>query len=239
MSALYELTGIRQRYAGREVLCIDRLTIPAGVILGLAGPNGGGKSTLLRLLAFLEPPAEGVLRYLGRPTLGREDELRGEVTSFPQEPYLLRRSVRANVGYGLAVRRAPDIRERVDEALTLVGLDPARFASRSWRQLSGGEVKRVALAARLALRPRVLLLDEPTANLDRDSAERVRQAVVAARREHGTSLVISGHDQQWLHGISDDILWLREGRLDRSARRPDHAATDSPSPSGNVQEERT
>jgi len=213
MSALYELSGVIQRYAGREVLHIDQLRLPAGAILGLAGPNGGGKSTLLRLLAFLESPAAGELLYLGQPTLGREWELRGEVTYFPQEPYLLKRSVRSNVGYGLAVRRATDIRERVDAALAQVGLDPARFAARSWRQLSGGEVKRVALAARLALRPRVLLLDEPTANLDRESAELVRKAVLAAREEQGTSLVISGHDQQWLRAISDDILWLREGRL--------------------------
>ena len=213
MSALYELSDVVQRYVGREVLHIDHLVLPAGAILGLAGPNGGGKSTLLRLLAFLEAPVAGELLYLGKPTLGREWELRGEVTYFPQEPYLLKRSVRANVGYGLAVRRATDIRERVDAALAQVGLDPARFAARSWRQLSGGEVKRVALAARLALRPRVLLLDEPTANLDRESAELVRKAVLAAREEQGTSLVISGHDQQWLRAISDDILWLREGRL--------------------------
>ena len=213
MSALYELSGVIQRYAGREVLHIDHLSLPVGAILGLAGPNGGGKSTLLRLLAFLEAPAAGELLYMGQPTLGREWELRGEVTYFPQEPYLLKRSVRANVGYGLAVRRATDIRERVDAALAQVGLDPARFAARSWRQLSGGEVKRVALAARLALRPRVLLLDEPTANLDRESAELVRKAVLAAREEQGTSLVISGHDQQWLRAISDDILWLLEGRL--------------------------
>ena len=213
MSALYELSDVVQRYVGREVLHIDHLVLPAGAIFGLAGPNGGGKSTLLRLLAFLEAPVAGELLYLGKPTLGREWELRGEVTYFPQEPYLLKRSVRANVGYGLAVRRATDIRERVDAALAQVGLDPARFAARSWRQLSGGEVKRVALAARLALRPRVLLLDEPTANLDRESAELVRKAVLAARQEQGTSLVISGHDQQWLRAISDDILWLREGRL--------------------------
>ncbi|WP_428560666.1 MAG: ABC transporter ATP-binding protein [Solidesulfovibrio sp. DCME] len=239
MSALYELSGVVQRYAGRLVLSIDSLAIPAGAILGLAGPNGGGKSTLLRLLAFLEPPAAGEVRYLGQPTLGREYELRGEVTYFPQEPYLLKRSVRANVGYGLAVRRARDIRERVDEALALVGLDPGRFASRSWRQLSGGEVKRVALAARLALRPKVLLLDEPTANLDRDSAELVRRAVVTARREHGTSLVISGHDQQWLRAISDDILWLREGRLATPASGERHGQTDFPAPAGRDQEERT
>ncbi|KHK03239.1 energy-coupling factor ABC transporter ATP-binding protein [Desulfovibrio sp. TomC] len=213
MSALYELDGVVQRYGEREVLRIRDLSIAEGVILGLAGPNGGGKSTLLRLLAFLEFPAEGLIRYQGEPTVGREYVLRGEVTCFPQEPYLLKRSVRANVGYGLSVRGETDVRARVDAALALVGLDPGRFAGRMWHQLSGGEVKRVALAARLALHPRVLLLDEPTANLDRDSAELVRRAVVAAREEHGTTLVISGHDHTWLRAICDDILWLRDGGI--------------------------
>jgi len=220
MSALYELSDIVQRYDGREVLCLPQLSIAAGSIVGLAGPNGGGKSTLLRLLAFLEFPVAGEVRYRGQATRGREFALRGEVTCFPQEPYLLKRSVRANVGYGLALRGATDIRERVDAALAQVGLDPARFAGRSWRQLSGGEVKRVALAARLALRPAVLLLDEPTANLDRDSAELVRRAVLSAREAHGATLVISGHDQPWLRAICDDILWLADGRLAGPAANP-------------------
>lgn len=213
MSALYELEGVVQRYGDREVLRLPSLAVAEGGILGLAGPNGGGKSTLLRLLAFLESPAEGEVRYRGEPTLGREYALRGEVTSFPQDPYLLKRSVAANVGFGLMVRGACDVRSRVDEALALVGLDPGRFAGRMWHELSGGEAKRVALAARLALHPRVLLLDEPTANLDRASAELVRQAVVAARERHGATLVISGHDHPWLQAICDEILWLRDGAI--------------------------
>lgn len=213
MSALYELRGVVRRYDDREVINIPQLDVPAGTILGLAGPNGGGKSTLMRLLAFLEAPDEGEVRYDGRPSLGREYELRGEVTVFPQEPYLLKRTVRANVGYGLAIRKLPDIQARVTEALALVGLDPVRFAPRQWTQLSGGEVKRVALASRLALRPRVLLLDEPTANLDKESAELVRRAVFGARKTWGTTLVISGHDHPWLQAICDDIVWLRDGRL--------------------------
>lgn len=222
MSALYALDGVVQRYGEREVLRLSDLTIAEGVILGLAGPNGGGKSTLLRLLAFLESPAEGLIRYQGEPTFGREYALRGQVTCFPQEPYLLKRSVRANVAYGLMVRGEKDVRSRVDAALGLVGLDPGRFAGRMWHQLSGGEVKRVALAARLALHPRVLLLDEPTANLDRDSAELVRRAVVTAREEHGTTLVISGHDQTWLRAICDDILWLRDGGIAKPTQEGGH-----------------
>jgi len=223
MSALYELADVVQRYDDREVLRIPALSIESGIILGLAGPNGGGKSTLLRLLAFLEAPAEGEVRYRGEPTRGREYALRGEATCFPQEPYLLKRTVRANVGFGLSVRGVADIRERVDAALWQVGLDPARFSGRSWRQLSGGEAKRVALAARLALRPRVLLLDEPTANLDKDSAELVRRAVLTARERDGATLVVSGHDQPWLRAICDDMLWLREGRVSAPVLEQGHS----------------
>jgi tungstate transport system ATP-binding protein len=232
MTALYELRNVTQRYGGRDVLRIPELAIEAGSIIGLAGPNGGGKSTLMRLLAFLESPASGELLYRGKPTLGHEYDLRGEVTYFPQEPYLLKRSVRANVGYGLIIRGLPDVRERVDTALAAVGLDPDRFAGRSWRQLSGGEVKRVALAARLALQPRVLLLDEPTANLDRDSAELVRQAVFAAREQHGTTLVLSGHDQQWLDAICDDKLHLRDGTLTAPTRAREESGSGTTDGSG-------
>ena len=228
MSALYELDHVVQRYGEREVLHMDALAVPEGAIIGLVGPNGGGKSTLLRLLAFLEAPAEGTILYRGEPTAGREYALRGEVTCFPQEPYLLKRSVRANVAFGLEARGATDVAERVASSLALVGLDPARFAGRMWHQLSGGEVKRVALAARLALRPRALLLDEPTANLDRDSAELVRRAVATARERHGTTLVISGHDHEWLKAICDDMLWIRDGRLAAPSTESGHASWPQP-----------
>jgi tungstate transport system ATP-binding protein len=78
------------------------------------------------------------------------------------------------------------------------------------------------------LRPRALLLDEPTANLDRDSAELVRRAVTAARERHGTTLVVSGHDHEWLKAICDDMLWIRDGRLAASARESGHAGWPEP-----------
>lgn len=227
MSALYELRDVIQQYENRVIVNLPHFDISAGVILGLAGPNGGGKSTLMRLLAFLETPIAGEVRFDGKPSLGREIELRQVVAYFPQEPYLLKRSVRANVGYGLMLRRLPNITERVTEALSQVGLNPERFMNRSWMQLSGGEVKRVALAARLALRPRVLLLDEPTANLDRESAELVRQAVAAARERYGTTLVISGHDHPWLQAICDDIIWLRDGMLSDPVQPDGHGAAEA------------
>lgn len=208
---LIEAKGLAFAYPGRPPLALPDVRLESGAILGLAGPNGAGKSTLLRILAFLRPPASGELRYDGRPVSGEAERarLRREVTLLPQEPRLLSRSVWHNVTYGLRVRGdTARLDERAAEALGLVGLDPERFLRRSWRQLSGGEAQRVALAARLILRPRALLLDEPTASLDSDSAERIRQAALAGRRERGMALVIASHDLPWLERVADGVLRL-------------------------------
>jgi len=210
---LYHLENVRQVYGDRTVLDVDQLEIEARSIIGLTGPNGSGKSTLMRILAFVEAPAAGRMTFQGRPRHQVGLALRRQVTMLSQEPYLLKRSVRANVAYGLKIRGISDAGPRVDEALRQVGLDPSRFADRSWRELSGGEAQRVALAARLVLRPRVLLLDEPTTSLDRESARRIKEASLAARKEWGTTLVVVSHDMAWLESVCDNILVLADGRL--------------------------
>jgi tungstate transport system ATP-binding protein len=95
----------------------------------------------------------------------------------------------------------------------MVGLAPGRFARRSWRELSGGEAQRVALAARLALKPRVLLLDEPTNNLDQESATRIKDAALAARDAWGATLVVVSHDLSWLTTVADRMVVLADGRI--------------------------
>jgi tungstate transport system ATP-binding protein len=210
---LYELEGVRQVYAGRTVLEIDRLTVDSRTITGVVGPNGSGKSTLMRLLAFVETPFQGKLNFQGQP--GRQIDLaaRRRVTMLQQEPYLLKRSVRANVAYGLKVRGRRDVRDQVDQALITVGLDPDRFGNRSWRELSGGEAQRVALAARLAIQPQVLLLDEPTASVDRDSSDLIQRAALEARGRWGATLIVISHHLDWLHRVADRILTMSYGRL--------------------------
>lgn len=213
MSApLYSLRQVRQEYHGRLALDLDELDVPERSILGLTGHNGSGKSTLLHILAFLEDPVSGSVTYNGRPAGTRDAALRREVTLLTQEPYLLKRSVLGNVAYGLRLRgeRNPALAEA---ALDMVGLAPENFSHRSWRDLSGGEAQRVALAARLALRPRVLLLDEPTNNLDRESADRIKDAVLAARDAWGTTLVLVSHDLPWLTAVADRVLTMADGRL--------------------------
>ncbi|MUM77024.1 ATP-binding cassette domain-containing protein [Pseudodesulfovibrio sp. F-1] len=210
---LISLFNVRQRYADRTVLSVDRLDIRPGSIVGLAGPNGSGKSTLLRLLAFLESPASGTMTFEGSPAAASPGPVHRQVTLLVQEPYLLRRSVFGNVAYGLKVRGREDPTKRVFSALESVGLNPERFARRQWFELSGGEAQRVALAARLVLRPRALLMDEPTASLDASSAALVRKAALAARDTFGTALVIASHDMAWLHAVSDHVLRIENGRI--------------------------
>lgn len=216
---LYSLRGLEAAYGpGDEpALRVPELDIPRGSILGLAGHNGSGKSTLLKVLGFLIEPTAGLLVFDGAPVdaraLRQGHLLRRRAALLGQETRLLSRSVAANVAYGLKLRGLPAGREALAEALALVGLDWEGYAGRPWRRLSGGEARRVALAARLVLRPEALLLDEPTAGLDRASTEHVQAAALAARARHGATLVIASHDLPWLASCADRILTMEGGRI--------------------------
>lgn len=210
---IISLNRIRQTFSGRTVLSIDELDIQPGEIIGLAGPNGSGKSTLLRLLAFLDAPTSGEMMFMGMKTPNKPGAVHRQVTLLVQEPYLLKRSVHANVAYGLKVRKKSDTTTKVHNALVQVGLEPESFSERQWFELSGGEAQRVALAARLVLKPKVLLMDEPTASLDMKSARLIREAALKAREQNKTSLVIASHDLPWLTEVSDKTIHLERGEI--------------------------
>jgi tungstate transport system ATP-binding protein len=211
---LYAFRGLTHLYGGKPVLSIDRLELPRGGIIGVIGPNGSGKSTFLRLAGFIEKPTAGELLFDGKPAGPFSPEIRNRVTLLPQEPFLMKRTVFNNVAYGLRIRKAKDhLAERVDKALSYVGLDGTEFAQRPSYALSGGEAQRVALAARLVLKPEVLLMDEPTASIDALSAQLIKDAVLKARRDWGTTLIIASHDWQWLYGICDTVFHLLKGRF--------------------------
>ena len=196
------------------MLRIDRLEIPTGAIVGVIGPNGSGKSTFLRLAGFVEKPDAGEIVYKGRPAVPFAPEVRHKVTLMSQEPFLMKRSVQNNVAYGLKIRNDLDrLEQRIQTALAWVGLDASEFSKRPSYALSGGEAQRVALAARLILKPEVLLLDEPTASIDALSAQLIKDAALKARSEWGTTLIIASHDWQWLYGVCDRVVHLVRGRL--------------------------
>lgn len=215
-SHIYEIHNLKQYYGnGKLNINIAELNIGSG-ITGIVGPNGSGKSTLLKILAFLLPYNSGTIIYNGKPVLGRTELLRREITYLLQDSFLLSRSVYDNIAYGLKLRKdinSGSIKARVENSLLQVGLEPAVFANRQWYQLSGGELQRAALAARLALRPRVLLLDEPTANVDEASARLIMKAAVSTAKEYGTAVIIATHDLPWLYEISTEIFSLYNGRV--------------------------
>jgi tungstate transport system ATP-binding protein len=213
---VYRLEGAGFSYPGsRFTLKLDALSVRAGEILALVGPNGAGKSTLLSLLAFLLRPDKGRLLFLGRdPWAAGSDavEARREAVLLTHHPYLFKGTIGDNVGFGLKLRKfAPgELHARVRAALALVELDG--WEARSVSGLSAGQAQRVALARALALRPRVLLLDEPTANIDAGLGLRTEALLREAGPEWGTTVVFSTHNFSQASRLADDILYLSEGR---------------------------
>lgn len=204
---IYELENIEHGY-GNFRLNVPGLKIEKGASLGLAGPNGSGKSTLMRLLARLEEPMSGNLHYSPK---GRRHH---SVTMLQQDAFLLKRKVYDNVVYGLKARgETTRLKERVEEALKTVNLDPVKFMGRKWHQLSGGEAQRVALAARIILKPEVLLLDEPVANVDEESSRIISETIRTMRSRHNTTVIVSSHDLTWLSSVTENIIKLSNGKI--------------------------
>jgi tungstate transport system ATP-binding protein len=212
---IYQLHNLAQTYNGRPILQIDRLEIHRGEILALVGPSGAGKSTLLRLLNFLEQPASGYVMFEKSTLNGSVPalEVRRKVTTVFQNTILLNRSVAANVAYGLKVRKEDKkvIDQAVAEALERVGL--GKMAQQPARTLSGGEVQRVALARALVIQPAVLLLDEPTANLDPYNVKLIEEIVAEVNREKGVTVVLVTHNVFQAKRLAHRTALLLEGRL--------------------------
>ena len=211
---LYQLRDVTKAYDGRRVLHVDRLDIRRGEIFALVGPSGAGKSTLLRLLNFLEPPTSGRIRFLDAdfsPGWPVPLELRRRVTTVFQRPTLLNRSVWANASYGLRLRGQRNAAHQIEAVLEQVGL--SALARQPARTLSGGEAQRVALARAMVLQPDVLLLDEPTANLDPYNVGLIEDSVRSLNRERGTSLVLVTHNVFQARRLAHRVALFLEGHI--------------------------
>ncbi|MBN1138108.1 MAG: phosphate ABC transporter ATP-binding protein [Anaerolineae bacterium] len=211
---VYHLEQVRKSYNGRCVLQVDSLDIRRGEILAMVGPSGAGKSTLLRLLNFLEPPTSGSIRFLDLefgPDRTLPLDLRRRVTTVFQRPVLLNRTVWANVAYGLQLRRQRQFADRVQAALEQVGL--TSMARQRARTLSGGEAQRVALARAMVLQPDVLLLDEPTANLDPYNVGLIEEIVRALNARQGTTLVLVTHNVFQAKRLAHRVALFLEGQI--------------------------
>ncbi len=212
MPPIYHLYDLQQTYDGRRVLDVDRLAIGRGEVLALVGPSGAGKSTLLRLLNFLERPSGGTLIFDGEAVTERLSlAQRRRVTAVFQRPALLRRSVAANIAYGRQLRGQKLPAAELAGWLDRLGL--AHLARQSANRLSAGEAQRVALARALVLRPDVLLLDEPTANLDPYNVGLIERLVSEAQAETGLTVVWVTHDVFQARRVAGRVAFLLAGRL--------------------------
>ena len=221
---MINLQGVTRRYGTHAAVSDVSLRIPKGSLVALIGPSGSGKTTLLRLMDLLERPTAGRLLFDGVDTDGTEQErlaLRRRMAMVFQKPVPLSTTVEGNVAAGLRYRKVPkeEIRARVAAALAIVGL--SHLADRYAASLSGGEMQRVALARALVTEPELLLLDEPTANLDPENTSLIEDLIRRVNRNQGTTIVLSTHDMGQGQRLAGTLALIMQGRVHQSGRAQD------------------
>jgi len=213
---MIEVHNVSKRFGGFAALDDVSLTVPDGSLTALLGPSGGGKSTLLRVIAGLETPDAGAVRIGGEDVTARPAQRRGVGFVFQHYAPFKHMTVRDNVAFGLTIRKRPkaEVRERVDDLLGLVHLDG--LAERYPSQLSGGQRQRMALARALAVQPRVLLLDEPFGALDANVRRELREWLRRLHEEVHVTTIFVTHDQEEAMEVSGQIAVINEGRIEQT-----------------------
>lgn len=212
---VYTLKSIKKSYEDKTVLDIESLSFESGLLYCIVGPNGSGKTTLMKLLAFLEEPSGGTIHFKGRAFQKHSRiplEMRRSVSMVMQDHYLFDGLVAGNLSYGLKLRRVPahSIGMSVSSALRSVGL--GGFENRRSNALSAGEGKRVAIARSLVLKPEILLLDEPTANIDKRNSEMIEEIITHLKPE-GMTVIMTTHDFDQAYRLSDNVVSLLGGKI--------------------------
>jgi len=213
---VFRLHHVIKRYDGAFSLQVPHLSLREGRIYALVGPNGSGKTTLLNLLGFLDEPTEGQLLFGGKEVHRASSTLlraRRQVAMVAQHPFLFSGTVLHNLTYGLKVRavRRAVTHEKALRALEMVGLQG--FEKRRVSELSGGEAQRVAIARTVCIEPKVLLLDEPTTNVDRRHVEIIEGLIGRIRDRLGSTVVLTTHELSQAYRLSDEVLSLVDGRI--------------------------
>ena len=224
-----EAKNVTKRFGEFVALDDVSVNIATGSLTALLGPSGGGKSTLLRVIAGLEVPDEGVVEIAGEDATGLPPQQRNVGFVFQHYAAFKHLSVRRNVAFGLEIRKRPkaEIKAKVDELLELVHLE--NFGDRLPSQLSGGQRQRMALARALAVEPSVMLLDEPFGALD----AQVRQELCTWLRRlhdevHVTTVIVT-HDQEEAMDVADEIVVLADAKVEQVGTPDelyDHPAND-------------
>ncbi len=201
------------------------LRVEAGSRLVLVGPSGSGKTTVLRLLAGLDQPDKGDIRFDDQSMAGVRPEKRGAAMVFQEHALFPYRTVGENVDYGLKIKKVPrsERTERVGAALAAVHLEG--FEGRWPDELSGGQRQRVALARAIVVEPRVLLLDEPLSSIDAELRAELQTTICDVQRARHITTVIVTHDQDEARTMADVMAVLIDGRV-RQCGAPDDVFAD-------------
>jgi sulfate transport system ATP-binding protein len=223
------VAGINKNFGDFVALDDVNLAVPRGGLTALLGPSGGGKSTLLRIIAGLEYPDSGQIEIEGKPATWLPPQKRSVGFVFQHYAAFKHLSVYRNVAFGLEIRKRPkaEIRKRVTELLELVHLE--KFADRLPSQLSGGQRQRMALARALAVQPEVLLLDEPFGALDAQVRKELRDWLRNLHDEVNVTTIFVTHDQEEALEVADEIVVINNGRIEQIGSPTDlydHPAND-------------
>lgn len=232
MTVLFKLSEVQKHYGERLVLDIQSMEIESGHVYSILGPNGAGKTTLLRIMSLLTTSDTGTVSVFGEEVHWHQSQLlrlRRQMAMVTQSSFMFEGSVAYNVSYGLNARKTPEKikQEKVIECLQLLGMES--FKDYPARNLSGGERQKVAIARALAINPRVLFLDEPTSNIDPNSAMDIEKHIRMINAEQGTTIILITHNLFQARRLADEIFVMWEGRLIEAGRTMDVFAHPSDS----------
>ncbi|MDD2482151.1 MAG: phosphate ABC transporter ATP-binding protein [Lutispora sp.] len=212
---IFKAENLKKDYAGKTVLDIEKMEIEREKITAVIGPSGAGKSTLLHLLNGIEAPSSGGIWFedfkIGEKRLSLD--IRRSMVMVFQKPLVFTTTVYENLAYGLKLRgmKKEQIKQKVEEMLDITGLKDKKHQKAN--TLSGGEAQRVAIGRAMIVRPKVLLLDEPTANLDPANISIIEELVKFGKKNYGLSVIIVTHNMFQAKRLSDNTIFILNGKI--------------------------
>jgi tungstate transport system ATP-binding protein len=204
------LHNITKKFGDKIILNIDQLEFKAGMITGIIGPNGSGKSTLMKIIAGLDKEYTGLLHIDGQEM---NKEICKNMTLVFQKPYLINMDVYNNIAYPLKIRGLSqiEIKNKTDKMIELLQLK--EIMKQNARSLSGGEMQKVALARAIVFEPKLLLLDEPTSNIDPKTMQLMENAIKYINQCCNTTVVLVTHNIRQLQRVCSQAVFMLDGKV--------------------------
>ena len=217
MTNAYQLTAIKLRYKQQLALDIPELNIPSGKSIALLGENGAGKSTLLKLLAFTIKAEQGAVTLFGQTITPPINAVQRQKIGFvEQHPYLLPGSVESNLKLALKLQGVPTEKHGQFIHYALEQTQTTHLAQKDSNSLSGGELKRVAIARAIVYQPDILLLDEPFSHLDQRHLKLLEELIITISQQENKTIIFSSHDRLQGIAIADETINLVSGKMTES-----------------------